>query len=133
MKSRFALFALSLSFAACSAPPYPAYAIEDDAEKVSQVVVSDASLQAVVRAGNPLVERVQPGDFLRIVVPIRNVDDEPIQVLAQAAFLDGQRNTLPDETNRQVLLLPPGGTSNFEALSRQPRAADFVLRLSWNK
>ena len=133
MKYLMLPFAVSLFATACSAPPYAAYAIEDDAEAIAQVVVADASLQAVVRAGRPLVERIQPGDFLRIVVPIRNIDDEPIQILAQAAFLDGQRQTLPDETNRQVLLLPPGGTSNFEALSRQPRAADFVLRLSWNK
>lgn len=133
MKSHWFLFAIPVFAAACSAPPYAAYTIEDDAEKVSQVVVSDAALQSVVRVGQPLVERVQPGDFLRIVVPVRNIDDEPIQILAQAAFLDGQRNTLPDETNRQVLLLPPGGTSNFEALSRQTRAVDFTLRLSWNK
>ncbi len=125
--------ALSLFAASCSAPPYPAYAIEDDAESMAQVVVADASLQAVVRAGRPLVERTQQGDFLRIVVPIRNIDDEPISVLAQVAFLDNQRQPLPDESNRQVLLLPPGGTSNFEAVSRQSRASDFVLRLSWNK
>jgi hypothetical protein len=125
--------ALSLFAASCSAPPYPAYAIEDDAESMAQVVVADASLQAVVRAGRPLVERTQQGDFLRIVVPIRNIDDETISVLAQVAFLDNQRQPLPDESNRQVILLPPGGTSNFEAISRQSRASDFVLRLSWNK
>lgn len=125
--------ALSLFAASCSAPPYPAYAIEDDAESMAQVVVADASLQAVVRAGRPLVERTQQGDFLRIVVPIRNIDDETISVLAQVAFLDNQRQPLPDESNRQVILLPPGGTSNFEAVSRQSRASDFVLRLSWNK
>jgi hypothetical protein len=133
MKSTLSMFASSLLLFACSAPPYPAFAIEDDAEGTAQVVVADASLQSVVRAGRPLVERTPQGDFLRIVVPIRNVDDEPIQVLVQASFLDSQRQQLPDETNRQVLLLPPGGTSNFEAISRQSRAADFVVRLSWNK
>ena len=133
MKSLLLPFAVSLITVACSAPPYPAYAIENDAESTAQVVVADASLQAVVRAGRPLVERTQQGDFLRVVVPIRNVDDEPISVLVQAAFLDNQRQPLPDESNRQVLLLPPGGTSNFEAISRQSRASDFVVRLSWNK
>lgn len=78
MKSLLLTFAVSLLAAACSAPPYPAYAIENDAEATAQVVVADASLQAVVRAGRPLVERTQQGDFLRVVVPIRNVDDEPI-------------------------------------------------------
>jgi hypothetical protein len=124
---------LLLALAACAAPPYPALAIEDDAEQVAQVVVADATLQAIVRAGRPLVERLRPDDYLRVIVPIRNIDLEPIQVLAQMAFLDEQRQPLPDETNRQVLILPAGGTQNFEAISRGARAADFVLRLHWNK
>lgn len=119
--------------AGCSSPPYPAYAIENDAEAVSQVVVADGTLQDILRAGHPLVERVQPDDCLRVVVPVRNIDDEPIQVLWQIAFLDSRHLPLPDETNAQVLLLPAGGTSNVQALSRGPRAADFVLRLMWNK
>jgi uncharacterized protein YcfL len=131
---RLAAVPFALLLTACgSAPPYPAYAIEDDAEAITQVVVTDASLQAVIRAGRPLVERLKTDDYLRVVVPVRNVDDEPIQVLAQMAFLDAQRQSLSDETNRQVLIIPPGGTSRFEALSRDARAADFVLRLSWNK
>ncbi len=133
MKPTLLTIAFPLLLLACSAPPYPAFAIEDDAESAAQVVVADATLQAVVRAGRPLVERTPQGDFLRIVVPIRNIDDEPISILVQASFLDSQRQQLPDETNRQVLLLPSGGTSNFEAISRQSRASDFVVRLSWNK
>lgn len=128
-----AALSLTLIGAACSGPPYPAYAIEDDAEAIAQVVVADASLQDVVRAGRPLVERVGTDDLLRVVVPVRNVDDEAISVLVQMAFLDRERRPLPDETNRQVLLLAPGMTSNFEALSRGSKAADFVLRLTWNK
>ncbi len=132
MKLTSAAFLVLLS-TACSAPPYAAYAIEDDAEAIAQVVVNDASLQDVVRAGRPLVERVGPDDLLRVIVPIRNIDDEAISVLAQVAFLDRERRPLADETNRQVLLLGSGMTSNFEALSRSSKAADFVLRLTWNK
>lgn len=132
MKLLFPAF-LSLFAAACNAPPYPAYAIEDDAEAIAQVVVADATLQDVVRAGRPLVERVGPDDLLRVVVPVRNVDDEQIQVLWQVAFLDSERRPLPDETNRQVLILGPGSTSNVEAISRDRKASDFVLRLTWNK
>lgn len=124
---------LLLLAAACSAPPYPAYAIEHDAESVSQVVVGDASLQSVVRAGQPLVERTSPDNQLRIVVPIRNIDDEQIQIMAQVAFLDAQRRPLPDESNRQVMTLSPGSTLNYVSVSRSQKAADFVLRLTWNK
>ena len=133
MKALLVPSALLFSAVACSAPPYAAYAIEDDAEAVSQVVVGDATLQDVLRAGRPLVERMAPDDNLRVIVPIRNIDDEPIQVLAQMAFLDLQRQPLPDETNRQVLTLAPGMTQNFESISRGRKAADFVLRLTWNK
>lgn len=133
MKPQLLVSLFSVLAVACSSPPYPAFAIEEDAESQSQVVVTDALLQSLVRAGRPLVERTQNGDFLRIVVPIRNIGVESISILAQAAFLDGQRQPLPDETNRQVLMLPAGGTSNFEAISRQSRASDFVVRLSWNR
>lgn len=132
MNHRLAPMAL-VALAACSAPPYPAYAIEDDAELIAQVVVADATLQDILRAGPPLVERLPPENYLRVVVPIRNIDVEPVQVLAQFAFLDEQRRPLSDETNRQVRILPAGGTENFEAISSGPRAADFVLRLMWNK
>lgn len=132
MKLRSAVPTMLL-LCACSSGPYPAYAIENNAEQVSQVVVADGSLRDVVRAGVPLVERMAPDDNLRIVVPIQNIDDEPIQVLAQVAFLDAQRRPLPDETNRQVMILPAGSISNFEAISRNRRAAEFTLRLSWNK
>ena len=120
-------------FSACAAPPYAVYAIEDDAELVAQVVCSDATLQEILRAGVPLVERLPPDGYLRVVVPVRNIDDEPIAVLCQMGFLDAQRQTLGDDTNRQVLQLPAGGTANFEAISRGARAEDFVLRLTWNK
>ena len=132
MKS--ALLPLLLLAAACgSAPPYPAYSIEEDAEQISQVLVADSSLQDVVRAGQPLVERMAPEDNLRVIVPIRNIDDEEIRIMTQFDFRDAQRRPLPDETNRQVLVLPGGTTKNVEAISRSRRAADFVLRLSWDK
>lgn len=125
-------FAFSL-LAACSSAPYAALMIENDAETLSQVVVGDASLLSVLRAGQPLAVRTTPDDQLRIVVPLRNIDDEQIQVLTQIAFFDAQRRPLPDETNRQVITLAPGSTVNIESVSRSKQAADFVVRVTWNK
>ena len=123
-----------LLLAACEAPPYPALAVDSDAEAGSQVVVSDASLQTVVRiVGHPLVERMNPDGQLRVIVPVRNIDNEEIQVLAQFAFLNAQRQPLPDETNSQVKILRAGSTMNLEAISRGRDAADFTLRITWNK
>ncbi|MBK8099906.1 MAG: hypothetical protein IPK26_22620 [Planctomycetes bacterium] len=117
----------------CSSPPYAAYAIEDDAELVSHVVVADGSLQDVVRVGQPLVERMPGNNALRVVVPIRNVDDEPIEILAEMSFQTVQKTPLMDDTNRQYKRIAAGHTINFEAISRKQEAADWVLRLSWNK
>jgi len=118
---------------ACNPPPYPAWSATNDAELVSQVVVSDAKLQDVVRIGRILATRTQPDNNLRLVVPVRNIDDEPIRILAQFSFLNAQKEPLLDDTNRQVQILPPGGTVNLECISRSAQAADWTLRLSWDK
>lgn len=118
---------------ACAARPYPAFAIANDAEEVSNVVVSDVSLQDIVRVGEALVERL-PGDGeLRVVVPVRNIDSEAIQVLAQMSFSDADRRPVGDTSNRQVQLIGPGSTVDMEWISRGREASDYVLRLSWNK
>ena len=80
---RLALLASLALLSACATRPYPAYAIEDDAEERASVVVSDRSLQGCVRVGKALVERVPGSNSLRVVVPVRNIDDVEIQVLAQ--------------------------------------------------
>ena len=118
--------------AGCSSTsPYPAYAIEDDAEQISNVVVSDLSLQDVVRVGKAQMLRTSSGQ-LRVIVPVRNIDSEPIQVLAQISFQDAQRQPIGDTTNRQVAIIPAGGTVDMEWTSRNQQAADYVLRLGWN-
>lgn len=129
----FAFAGALLALAACSAPPYPAYAIEDDAEEVAHVVVSDALLQDIVRVGRPLIERLHQSELLRVVVPIRNIDDEPINILAQMSFQNAQRVPIGDDTNSQAKIIPAGSTVNFDVTSRSTEAADYILRLSWNK
>ena len=128
----FAAPVLVLLLTACAARPYAAFAIENDAELVSNVVVSEASLQDVVRVGEALVERL-PGGELHVVVPVRNIDYEAIQVLAQISFSDVDRRPVGDTSNNQVKLISPGGTVNMEWISRGREASDYVLRLSWYK
>ena len=122
------------AFAACSsAPPYAAQAIEDDAEAMSNVVVADAELYDVVRVGKAGVERVPGSNQLKIAVPVRNIDDEAIQVLVQVSFLDGRRIPLGDDTNQQVKLIGPGSTLPIVVMSKMDTAQDWVMRISWNK
>ncbi len=132
MKSLFLPGVALALLAACSIRPYAAYAIENDAELISNVVVADGSLQSVVRAGKALVARTPQGQ-LRVVVPVRNIDDEPIQVLAQMSFQDDQHQPIGDTTNRQVAIIPAGSTVDTVWISRSQQAADWTLRLSWNK
>ena len=135
MKSiAFCGLAAMLLFAGCSsAPPYAAQAIEDDAEMFSNVVVTDAELYDIVRVGRASVARVPGTDQLKILVPIRNIDDEQIQILAQVSFLDLEKLPIGDDTNRQVKLIAPGDTITHTAISRGAEAKDWTLRLSWNK
>lgn len=125
---------LSLALGACSsAPPYAALAIEDDAEAISNITVTDAELHDVVRVGQPFVQRVDGTNQLRISVPIRSIDDETIQILAQVSFLNDRKQPIGDDTNRQIQILGPGETITFVATSKQADAADWQLRIGWNR
>ncbi len=129
-----ASFAALFVVAACSSPPYAARTIDDDAEMESNVTVTDSELYDVLHVGrNPLVERVPGTDQLRVVVTLRNVDDEAIQVLAQMSFLNAQKQPIGDDTNKQVKLLAPGETITHTAISKSAEARDWQLRLSWNR
>ena len=129
-----ALSFCALALAACSsAPPYAALPIEDDAEAISNVVIADDELYDVIRVGRAGVERVPGTNQLKVAVPVRNIDDEAIQLLVQVSFLDTQRNPIGDDTNQQIKLIGPGSTITHVAISKHPEAMDWVLRISWNK
>ncbi len=121
------------ALAACASPPYAALSIEADAELESNVVVADAELHDVVRVGRFGVERVPGTNQLKVVVPVRNIDDEQIQVLVQTSFLDGQKRPLGDDTNQQVKILGPGMTATIVVISKLESAQDWTMRLAWNR
>jgi hypothetical protein len=124
---------LVFALAACSVPPYAALPIEDDAEEISNVTVADGELLDVIRVGRAAVERVPGSNQLKVMVPIRNIDDEPIQILVQVSFLDGRRDHIGDDTNQQVKLIGPGATLPVVVTSKQDRAQDWQMRLTWNR
>lgn len=133
MRPRLAIAACAVWFASCSSTaPYPAYAIEDDAELISSVVVADSVLQDIIRVGRPQVSRLETGE-LRVFVPVRNIDDEEIQVLTQISFRDEQRQPVGDNSNRQVKLIAPGDTVDLMWTSLSRDAADYVVRITWNR
>lgn len=122
-----------VALAACASPPYAARSIEDDAELASNVVVADGELCDVVRVGRFGVERVAGTNQLKVVVPLRNIDDETIQVLVQTSFLDDQKRPIGDDTNQQVKILGPGMTTMVVVTSKLERAQDWTMRLAWNR
>jgi len=121
------------ALAACASPPYTAVSIEADAELESNAVVADGELRDVVRVGRSGVERVAGTNQLKVVVPVRNIDDEPIQVLVQTSFLDGQKRPVGDDTNQQVKILGPGMTTMVVVTSKLETAQDWTMRLAWNR
>jgi hypothetical protein len=135
MKTSFPLFALfAATLAGCSsAPPYAALPIEDDAEMESNVVVADKELLDVVRTGRAGVERVPGSNQLRVMVPLRNIDDETIQVLVQVSFLDGRKMPIGDDSNQQVKIIGPGSTMPLTFTSKSDAAQDWTMRVSWNR
>jgi len=129
---RCALPVLALCAGCGSVPPYAAYAIEDDAELTSNIVVADKYLRDVIRVGRPGVTRDPGTDNLRVRVDIRNIEYKPVQVLVQIEFRDREARPIGDATNRQVMTISPGTSVPFESVSVRPDAMDYVVRISWN-
>lgn len=121
------------AFAACGgARPYAALPIEDDAELTTNVVITDDDVYDVIRVGQAGVERVEGSNQLRVFVPIRNVGDETVQVRVQTSFLDLQKRPIGDDSNQQVQIISPGMTVTHQALSRNEKARDWVMRIGPN-
>jgi len=119
-----------LGLAGCSgARPYAARAIEGDAEMTSNVVVSTSALYDAIRVGRAGVERLTPSNQLKVVVPIRNISSDTLQVRVQTSFLDLERQPIGDETNQQVQILSPGATVTHTVISSKAAARDWTMRI----
>jgi len=64
---------------------------------------------------------------------VRTTEAEPIQVLVQTSFLDGQKRPIGDDTNQQVKLIGPGATLPVIVVSKFDLAQDWIMRLAWNR
>jgi hypothetical protein len=125
---------LLFALAACSSgPPYVVQSFEEDPEERFNVVVTDAELYDVVRVGRAAADRVPGSNQMKVMVPIRNIDDEPIEIMVQVSFLDSGRAPIGDDTNRQYKMLAPGATVPLVFVSKQETARDWTMRISWNK
>lgn len=134
MKSIRPLSVLAAALAAaCASPPYAALSIDVDAELGSNVFVVDGELLDVLRIGRVGVERVAGSNQLKVVVPIRNIDDEEHKILVQTSFLDGMKMPIGDDTNQQVKLLGPGQTLPVVVISKLDTAQDWTMNISWNR
>jgi len=133
MKPLLASLALLLVATACSSgPPYAALRFEDETE-LGNVRVTNAELHDIIRISTPNVDRVAGSNQLKVMVPIRNIDDEPIRVLVQVRFLDGRRLPIGDDTNRQVKVIGPGATMPYIAISNGDLAQDWEMDISWDR
>ena len=112
--------------------PYAARPIEHDAELVSNVVITNADLNEVIRIGTASVRRVDTTNQLKLIVPIRNIGLDNIQVRVQVSFLDNKRQPTGDDTNAQVVIIAPGMTNNFSVTSRGKEAMDWTMRIMPN-
>lgn len=109
--------------------PYPGQAIEDDAEQATNVVVSSTRLHRDLRFGRASVKRVEGTNQLKVIVPIRNVSEDGLQVRVQVSFTDLEKLPIGDETNFQVALIGAGETYNHSVTSSTSQARDWILRV----
>jgi hypothetical protein len=117
-------------FAACGGTrPWAALPIEDDAEMVSNVVITDGDLYDDIRVGRAGVERIETSNQLKVMVPIRNISDRTLQIRVQTSFLNLQKQPIGDDTNQQVQILSPGMTVTHTAVSKKTEARDWTMRI----
>lgn len=127
--SRSCLAALACLAACSSMAPYPGRAIEDDAEQTTNVVVSSTRLHRDLRFGRASVKRVEGTNQLKVIVPIRNVSEDRLQVRVQVSFTDLEKLPIGDETNFQVALIGAGETYSHSVTSTSSQARDWILRV----
>ena len=120
----------TMLLASCHAvAPYAALPIEDDAEQVANVVVSNSKLREGLRVGRAGVRRVEGTNQLKLIVPIRNVSERELQVRIQVSFLDLEKIPIGDDTNAQVQIIGPGETLNHSVTSTMSEARDWTMRI----
>ncbi|MFT7537399.1 MAG: putative lipoprotein YajG [Hyphomicrobiaceae bacterium] len=120
----------TMFLASCSSvAPYAALPIENDAEQVSNVVVTNAELRSKLRVGRAGVRRVDGSNQLKVIVPIRNVSENQLQIRIQVSFLDLEKAPIGDDTNSQVQIIGPGETHNHSVTSTMSEARDWVMRI----
>ncbi len=99
----------------------------------TMVEYADPDLSGVVELGAPAIERLRESNLLKVVVPIRNVTDEQVQLLVQMEFRDSNGLPYSDHTPSRVMIIERGMTKNFTATSLKPVAMNYVMRLRWNR
>jgi hypothetical protein len=121
--------AIALMAACGGVAPYAAIPIENDAEMVTNIVVTDPDLREVIRVGRPGVQRIEVSNQLKVMVPIRNIGDVGVQVRVQVSFLNLDKQPIGDDTNQQFQIISPGMTVNHTVTSMKSEARDWVMRI----
>ena len=130
-KSVILLVALALS--SCSTIWLPAHSIENEKVFAPGIIVHGDSLQGILRAGRPRTESVRPDQRLRVVVPIRNIDIEPVRVVVELRFLQADAGQITEVRRQTVLSLSSMEVREAELTSSGPGVFGFEVRLMWDK
>lgn len=115
-----------------STAPYAALPIDDAREMLTNVHVTNAQIRRKVRVGRAGVQRIEGTNQLKVVVPIRNITRNPLQIRVQTSFLNIERQPIGDDTNEQVQVISPGMTINHVVTSRSSEARDWSMNIGPN-
>ena len=126
------LAALAFLTSCGSNAPYAALPIDDAREMLTNVHVTNAQIRRKVRVGRAGVQRIEGSNQLKVVVPIRNITRNPLQIRVQTSFLNLERQPIGDDTNEQVQVISPGMTINHVVTSRSSEARDWNMSIGPN-
>lgn len=97
------------------------------------VEFSDPDLAYAVELGPAVAERLEASNNLKVIVPIKNITDEQVQLLVQMEFRDANDYPIGDNTPSRVMILERGASKDFSATSLNPVAMAYKMRLRWNR
>ena len=130
---KLAISLATLALSSCSTIWLPAHSIEDERVCAPGIIVHGDSLQGILRVGTPRAELVWPDNRLLVCLPVRNVDIEPIRVVAEVRFLESGARGITQISRQTVMALSSMEGGQVELLSAGPGDFGFEVRLMWDK
>ena len=131
--NKLAISLTALVLGGCSTVWLPVYSVEVDTDQVPGVVVRSETLQGVLRVGTPSLDLLAgSGGQVVLGLPVRNIDIEPIRVVAELRFLAADSQGVREHKQRAVMELPSMEVRELRVVSAVTGVFGFEARFTWD-